>query len=61
MNGEDVGGSRLSVCTLSALGRSCQFGVTLDWQFVFIVEAHLGLKSTDVGRKAYNLHTQKQM
>lgn len=45
MNGEDVGGSRLSVCKLSALGQSCQFSVTLDWHFTFIVQTEFGIKA----------------
>lgn len=44
MNGEDVGGYRLSVCKLSALGQSCQFNVTLDWQFTFIIQSEFGIK-----------------
>lgn len=50
MNGEDVGGSRLSVCELSALGQSCQFSVTLDWHFTFIVQTEFGIKERKRGR-----------
>lgn len=44
MSGEDVGGSRLSVCKLSALGQSCQFRATLDWYFTFIGQTEIGIK-----------------
>lgn len=39
-----MGGSRLSVCKLSALGQSCQSSVTLDRRFTFIVQTELGIK-----------------
>lgn len=49
MNGEDVGGSRLSVCELSALGQSRQFSVTLDWHFTFIVQTESGIEGVQTG------------
>lgn len=39
-----MGGSRLSVCELSALGQSCQFSVTLDRRFTLIMLTEFGIK-----------------
>lgn len=38
MNGEDVGGSRQSVCKLSSFGQSRQFSVTLNGHFTLTVQ-----------------------
>lgn len=47
-----MGGSRLSVCKLSALGQSCQLSVTLDWHFLFNAQAGFGIKEYRTSRKA---------
>lgn len=48
-----MGGSRLSVCKLSALGQSYQSSVTLDRCSTFIVQTELGIKTqTPAGRRA---------